>query len=1099
MKNVLLLCLLFICANPLKAQDFITKWDLSKPGSGANQISFEVSTVGSVNYTWQQLPTGASGSGSFSGTTCTITGLPTASSIQLNIQPTNFKKIRMNNNADKLRLVDVLQWGSTVWTSMENAFAGCQFLAINATDYPNLTLVTDMSYMFKQAFHFNSPNLCNWNVSQVTNMSHMFENTYFNQPIGNWDMSNVTNMSYMFASSRFNQAIWTWNVSQVTDMSGMFSSNSNFNQPIDYWDVSNVTNMSKMFSNALFFDQALGNWNVSSVTNMSRMFEDTYFNQAIGNWDVSNVTDMSFMFYRAYSFNQPIGNWNVSQVTNMKYMFFDSDYNYSLDNWRPILVTDMTYMFAWSNFNSPIENWTMGSVTNMTAMFCGASTFNQSLANWDVSTVQKMDSMFLGAYQFNNNIGTWDVSQVTSMRYMFSEANNFNQPIGNWNVSQVVNMYFMFDLAASFNQDIGNWDVSNVQDMAFMFHGAYAFNKPIGSWNVSQVLSMDGMFYDAITFNQPIGTWDVSNVYSMGRMFLNATFFNQPLNNWNVGNVQDMQSMFYRATSFNQTLGNWNIQNVMYTRSMFQFASAFNQSLGNWNISHLQDMSSMLDSCGMDCESYSLTLLGWVHTAPPLFGYFQAGGLTYGNDVIMYRDSLMNYKGWIFQGDSLSGTNCLTEFITGVVYMDSNNNGIFDTGDFPIPNKTILANNGVNFYYCLSNVNGIYNMYASDTTNYTISTQPINNFTISEPLTQTYLVPGNQLHVGKNFGFSATQTFSDIEVEILPGPARQGFSNNYAIVQVCNHGTIPIYDSLLLIIPQNFNLVYATPFANLLSAHEVHWNYNLNPFECKTFEIHYQIPTNVSLGSQHNFYTSSFLSSDNNPSNNVDSVKVIVTAAYDPNDKQTVQHDSVAFGLENNLDYIIRFQNIGSDTAFTVVVIDTLDSKFNVSSFEMKASSHFCQTEIINGNVVKWTFESIMLPPKSVNDPASSGYIRFKIKLKDGFTPPIQVQNTAYIYFDFNPAIITNTVTNQFIITSDEEIQQSFVQVYPNPFDQLLYIDLKNVKDASFELFNTQGQQIHQQLIQKSGPLNLDLPSGVYFYKITSDEKVQTGKLMRLE
>jgi predicted outer membrane repeat protein len=58
---------------------FITRWDLSKTGSGTNnQLSFGVGTAGTVSYTWQEVGgTNASGSGTFTGSTATITGLPT--------------------------------------------------------------------------------------------------------------------------------------------------------------------------------------------------------------------------------------------------------------------------------------------------------------------------------------------------------------------------------------------------------------------------------------------------------------------------------------------------------------------------------------------------------------------------------------------------------------------------------------------------------------------------------------------------------------------------------------------------------------------------------------------------------------------------------------------------------------------------------------------------------------------------------------------------------------------------------------------------------------------------------------------------------------
>ena len=215
------------------------------------------------------------------------------------------------------------------------------------------TRVTDMHFMFFDNEVFNQP-IDNWDVSNVTDMSNMFETAIFNQPIGNWDVSSVTNMSYMFEHySAFNQDIGNWDVSSVTNMSYMFSDHSAFNQPIGDWDVSNVTDMRYMFSYSAF-NQDIGDWDVSSVTNMDFMFFfNSAFNQPIGDWDVSNVTSMGIMFSIS-SFNQPIGDWDVSNVTYMSNMFSENtSFNQDLSNWSVGNVTECSY------FSSATPQWTL--------------------------------------------------------------------------------------------------------------------------------------------------------------------------------------------------------------------------------------------------------------------------------------------------------------------------------------------------------------------------------------------------------------------------------------------------------------------------------------------------------------------------------------------------------------------------------------------------------------------------------------------------------------------------------------------------------------------------------------------------------------------
>ena len=131
------------------------------------------------------------------------------------------------------------------------------------------------------------------------NMSEMFMNTTnFNNEIGpDWDTSNVTDMSSMFeGASAFNnsgliQNMGDWNVQNVTNMSGMFQNATAFNRDLSDWDISGVTNMSSMFEGAILFNEDLSDWDTSGVTNMSSMFKDaTLFNQDLSLWNISSVT-----------------------------------------------------------------------------------------------------------------------------------------------------------------------------------------------------------------------------------------------------------------------------------------------------------------------------------------------------------------------------------------------------------------------------------------------------------------------------------------------------------------------------------------------------------------------------------------------------------------------------------------------------------------------------------------------------------------------------------------------------------------------------------------------------------------------------------------
>jgi surface protein len=313
---------------------------------------------------------------------------------------------RFNNGGDKLRLIEISQWGNLSLGNSGSYFWGCANLKITATDILNLTGTTNLYSTFKNCAKLGSSgNLGGWDVSSVTNMDHMFYGaTGFNQNIGGWNVSSVTDMNWMFGGeTAFNQDIAMWNVSRVTGMSFMFLRATAFNQDIGEWDVSSVTVMDRMFYDATAFNQNIGGWNVSSVTDMGIMFRGAEaFNQDIGGWDVSGVTNMHSMFARATAFNQDINGWNVSRVTDMSQMFHST-----------------------TVFNQDIGGWDVSSVTNMQAMFNEAMVFNQDIGGWNVSAVTDMQNMFfmLAHDNYDSLLNGWANLSLQSGVY-FSAGNS---------------------------------------------------------------------------------------------------------------------------------------------------------------------------------------------------------------------------------------------------------------------------------------------------------------------------------------------------------------------------------------------------------------------------------------------------------------------------------------------------------------------------------------------------------------------------------------------------------------------------------------------------------------------------------------------------
>lgn len=456
------------------SDDFVTTWTTSNTGtSNNNQIIIPVDESLTYNYNVDWNNDGIIDEFGITGSVTHTYTTPGTYTIRIS---GDFPRIYFKNYQDNFKIISVDQWGAQAWISMSYAFDSCLHLQINANDVPNLSNVTDMSYMFNSTGSSLNQDINNWDTSNVVNMEGMFRLAYFDQPLNNWDTSNVTNMSEMFGYSSFNQ-----------DLNG--------------WDTSNVTNMKSMFDSAREFNGEIGDWDTSSVTDMENMFYGARsFNQHIGNWNISNVTSFRSMFYRAYDFNRPLDNWAPSSVTNMDSMFEQA-----------------------TSFNQDLGGWDTSSVISMEKMFSEASSFNGALNGWDTSNVVSMLWMFERATSFNQEIGDWNTSSVEVFSWMFDRATSFNQYIGDWDTSSAITMDYMFFGVTSFNQDIGNWDTSSVINMDGMFFGATSFNQDIGNWDTSSVISMENMFQSAISFDQNIGNWNISSLTDAWGMFNNVT------------------------------------------------------------------------------------------------------------------------------------------------------------------------------------------------------------------------------------------------------------------------------------------------------------------------------------------------------------------------------------------------------------------------------------------------------------------------------------------------------------------------------------------------------------------------------------------------
>lgn len=401
----------------------ITKWKTSTDNYLEKFI--KIHAEGDFLYEYQNIANPSIVGNGTGVTGITTINLPFDGEYIITIKPSGDFKFNFQNayGGDRHKILEIIQWGDINWKNdLSYMFYHCYNLRITANDIPNFSNVTSMKSMFVFAYLETIPNVNNWDTSQVTDMSNMFESSKFNEEISNWNTGKVKNMSGMFKYSDHNKNIGDWNTSQVTDMSEMFYL-SRFSQNIGNWNTGNVTNMSAMFRGAFYFNQNIGSWDTSKVKDMSSMFDSTtIFNQDLGNWNTQNVENMYRMFNSAQKFNQNLNNWKTSKVKNMSNLFSGCYY-----------------------FNGNISNWDTSSVTNMSGLFSGVVGFNQDITNWNTSKVTDMSGMFYYARSFNKNISGWNTDNVTNVSSMFKDASQFNQNIGTWSLKSANNLSEMFN------------------------------------------------------------------------------------------------------------------------------------------------------------------------------------------------------------------------------------------------------------------------------------------------------------------------------------------------------------------------------------------------------------------------------------------------------------------------------------------------------------------------------------------------------------------------------------------------------------------------------------------------------------------------------
>jgi photosystem II stability/assembly factor-like uncharacterized protein len=447
--------------------------------------------------------------------------------------------------------------------------------------------------------------------------------------------------------------------------------------------------------------------------------------------------------------------------------------------------------------------------------------------------------------------------------------------------------------------------------------------------------------------------------------------------------------------------------------------------------------------------------------------------------------------------------NLRLKSISGTVYVDKNRNGIKNTDEQGVYNaRVFLSKTGA---FTTTDSLGNYSFMVDLKETDTLRASWDNQFAIYNPA--YFLV--NQSDTLKNLGIYLPDNLKDLAVNLTAFSFPRGGFNNTYLLTYTNKGTITRSGKITYQYATGQTFIEAKPTPTSHINKTLSWDFqNLKSGESRT--IHFTVKTNINVRNGDritNIATVEPIVDDTLKANNIDTLIQIVVGSYDPNDKQVAFQNSKTppSVIDPNADmiYTIRFQNTGTYQADFVRVVDTLSEKLDLTSLRVLASSHNYTLTVKNKNVLLFDFNPIYLPDSTTSEKESHGFIKFAIKPKKALSANEVIKNTAYIYFDYNPAIITNTV-----VTANQNASGLFtpsvsatISVYPNPTKDLISFSLDKFQGQalSINVYSIDGRLLLSQNTNREGLNTLNvaqLSEGIYFLQVQSGNESVFGKFM---
>ena len=435
--------------------------------------------------------------------------------------------------------------------------------------------------------------------------------------------------------------------------------------------------------------------------------------------------------------------------------------------------------------------------------------------------------------------------------------------------------------------------------------------------------------------------------------------------------------------------------------------------------------------------------------------------------------------------------------VTGKVFFDIDENGIHNDAEPLIDIGSILIDD----YETYLHSDGFFQKIISEGP-HTVTYNLDSNWALSTD-SLTYHIDTNNPNSSLDtlcFGIKALNIVDKVEPYIFA----QAFVCNLPTtsqLKIKNNGTT--IQDVLIKYNTNGYATEAIPVPDSIVGNNFFWTYNqLIPGTSEEIQLVTVMPGVESFDEILAFEATAYLV-DTNAQSITDSCSYVyeevLLCAYDPNDKQVspvgIGEDDLTL-FEQYLNYTIRFQNTGNYPAKDIVITDTLDTNLDLSTFEFIGASHPITEINKNDNALAFVFNNIYLPDSINNESESHGSLSFRILPNTDLSEGIEINNTAHIYFDLNPPIVTNTTRNVLVseftnIVQTQGDNQTNYKLYPNPTSGEITIESINSiqPKINWKLIDILGRRTrsgvnegNQQLLNFTS-----VKKGIYFLEVNQE------------